>query len=70
MKIPKFYRKKKSRSAFVTKGFLCCVVLGFFAISLMALDRNSNIKIPQKEIVIKVDIKDKINICLPDEKMQ
>jgi hypothetical protein len=36
------------------------------AITLLMVAKN-DIKIPQREIVLKVSIKDKINICLPDE---
>jgi len=38
------------------------MLLAFFV-----LINKNNIKIPQQEITLNIDIKDKINICLPDE---
>ncbi len=32
------------------------------------LVRKNDIKIPQRDILVKVNIKDKINICFPGDK--
>jgi hypothetical protein len=43
-------------------------LLGMFALFVLLF--NDNAKIPQKETVLKLDVKNQINICLPtDEKI-
>jgi len=83
MKLPKFYHRKQSKWKMLTKHFsgnfsghfswhfsghfLFWTAFLFFSVMFLVLIRKNDIKIPQREIVLKVDIKDKINICLPDE---
>lgn len=49
-----------NRKIVITISVATITLLAFF-ISL------SNDKIPQKDVVVSLRIKDKINICLPDE---
>ena len=79
MKLPKFYHKKESKWSILTRHFpghfpghfsghfLFWTAFVFFFAMFLVLIRKNDIKIPQREIVLKVDIKDQINICLPDE---
>ena len=34
---------------------------------LFVLIFHDDVKIPQREVVVKVDIKNRVNICLPEE---
>jgi len=71
MKLPKFYHKKKDRWSII-RGCFSGYFLFFTApimlsVIFLVVIKSDDIKIPQKEIVVKIDIKNKINICLPDE---
>lgn len=70
MKLPMFYHKKESKSSILTKYFLFWGGLISMVIIFILLLGRSDIKIPQKDIVVTIDIKDKVNICLPDEKSE
>ena len=49
------------------KHFLLWFSVFFMAIITFLLFKKNDIKIPQKTVSITIDIKDRINICLPDE---
>ena len=68
MKLPLFYRKKESKSSILTKYFLFWSVLISMVIIFALLLGRSDIKIPQTNIAVTIDIKDKINTDLSDEK--
>ena len=68
----KHYNKNKQHGteayySVVFKKFLLWFFVGFMGIITFFLFKKNDIKIPQKTISVKIDIKDKINICLPDE---
>ncbi|MES2677578.1 MAG: hypothetical protein V4612_04620 [Pseudomonadota bacterium] len=72
MKLPKFYHKKESKFVMLTRHlsgrFLFWSAFLFFSVMFLAMIRKNDIKIPQRDVTVKVNIKDKINICLPDER--
>ena len=69
MKVPKFYHKKKreSKSTIILRHSLCYAALFFFIAMSAALLIKNDVKIPQKEVVLKVDVQEQIKLCLPDE---
>jgi hypothetical protein len=70
MKVPMFYHRRESRLSIFIKYFLFWAGLLSMALVAFLLLRKNDIKVPQRDVVVKVDIKDKINICLPDEKLK
>lgn len=67
-KVPMFYHRRESKLSIFIKHSLFWGGLVFMGVVSFFLIRKNDIKIPQRDIVVKVDIKNKINICLPDEK--
>jgi hypothetical protein len=67
-KVPMFYHRRESKLSIFIKHSLFWSGLIFMLVISFVIIKKDDIKIPQKNIVIKLDIKDKINICLPDEK--
>lgn len=66
----KHYNKHHGSEAHYSKTFkhfLLWLSVFFMAIITFLLFKKNDIKIPQKTVSIAIDIKDKINICLPDE---
>ncbi len=62
-----FYHRRESKlSIFIKYSLFWSGLIFMAAITLLMVTKN-DIKIPQRNIVLKVSIKDKINICLPDE---
>jgi hypothetical protein len=67
MKVPMFYHRRESKLSIFIKYSLFWTALASMVIITLLIVRKNDIKIPQRDIILKVDIKDKINICLPDE---
>jgi len=62
------YNRPESLYSRAFKHFLLWFFIFFMAIITFFLFKKNDIRIPQKTVSIAVEIKDKINICLPDEK--
>ena len=67
MKLPMFYRKKDSKSSIIIKYFLFWSVISLIMLVFFLLINKNDITIPQHDITFNINIKNKINICLPDE---
>jgi hypothetical protein len=66
MRLTIFHHKQKDRLSII-KYFLFWFAMLSMLLMLAILINKNNIQIPQKEITLNVDIKDKVNICLPDK---
>ncbi len=69
MKVPMFYHRRESRLSIFIKYSLFWTGLISMVVVAFLLVKKNDIKIPQRDVVVKVDIKNKINICLPDDKI-
>jgi len=67
MKVPMFYHRRESKLSIFIKYSLFWSGLIFMIVITFLMVGKNDIKIPQRDVMLKVDIKDKINICLPDE---
>lgn len=66
----KLYNKKRNIEAHYSaafKHFLLWFSVFFMGIITFFLLKKNDVKIPQKTLSITINLKDKINICLPDE---
>jgi hypothetical protein len=61
-----FYHPYDNKSTIIIKQclFWACLLSMFVIFIFIFID---DVKIPQREITMKVDIKDKVNICLPED---
>ncbi len=61
-----FYLPNETRFTKITKHAVFWLSIAvMFAIFIMLF--NDDAKIPRREIVMKVDIRNKVNVCLPEE---
>jgi hypothetical protein len=62
-----FHHKHESKLSIFIKHSLFWVGLIVIVLTFISLSKRSDIKIPQREITVKINLDNKINICLPDE---
>ncbi len=61
-----FYHSHDDNIARLIKHSMCWVSLAALFLLVVFLIRD-DAKIPQKEIILKIDVKNKVNICLPED---
>lgn len=62
-----FYHRHESKMSIFIKCSLFWIGLILIVVTFISLSHKSDLKIPQREYTIKIDIKNRVNICLPDE---
>ena len=62
-----FYHPNDNKATIIAKYF-CFFVVFLSIIGIVGMIFVNNVKMPQKEMVLKIDINNKVNICLPEEK--
>lgn len=65
-----FFHKRESKLLITLKYGFFWVGLLLIMLTFFNLTRKSDLRIPQKEVVLTIDVKDKINICLPSESIE
>ena len=61
-----FYHPSDNKSTIITKHILFWTgLISMFVIFIFLF--TDEIKIPQKEVTLEVDIKNKVNICRPED---
>lgn len=60
------YHPNDNSFTIITRRIIFWTSLVIMSVAFLFLF-NSDAKIPQKEVVLSIDIKNKINICLPDK---
>lgn len=61
-----FYHPNDNKATIIAKYF-CFFAVFLSIIGIVVMVFVNNVKMPQKEIVLKIDITNKVNICLPEE---
>ena len=61
-----FYHPQDNKLTITIKhlAFWTCLI-SMFVLFIFLI--NDDAKIPQKEVVVEIDIKNKVNICLPED---
>lgn len=61
-----FYHPNDNKFTIMLKHMIFWLVFFTMATSLVFVI-SDDVKVPQKEVVLKIDVKDKVNICLPED---
>ncbi len=61
-----FYHPSDNKSTVIIKHLIFWISLIAMLVLFVFLFRDDS-KLPQREIIVQIDIKNKVNICLPED---
>lgn len=61
-----FYHPNDSKATIITKHLIFWISM-FTMIGLFIFLFRDDVKIPQEEVTLKIDLHNKINVCAPEE---